>query len=211
MKNPVEPPIPANLSQLSPALKEFIKLVELDSDLVAAAAQMSPSRETGSDSPLEGWLSALTEAERQEFLLKLVRREPHVDLQLINRLKELAGVGKSTPQAVPGSRRLSELQEIANTVKEQRQEQERNAAKTKQTKTLQALAPKEAPTWERVVKLIEVKQSQPYDEATTLLKDLRDLAEQQERLPEFSKRFEQLKLDYSSRPALMKRFRSIRI
>jgi hypothetical protein len=33
-----------------------------------------------------------------------------------------------------------------------------------------------------VVKLIEVKQSQPYDEATALLKDLRDLAEQQKLL-----------------------------
>ncbi len=210
-EDPVEPPIPANLSQLSPALKEFIKLVELDSDLVAAAALESPNRETGKDSPLEGWLSALTEAERQEFLLKLVRREPHADLQLINRLKELAGAGKSTPQSVPGHRRLSELQEIANTVKEQRQEQERNAAKTKRNQALAALAPKEAQTWERVVKLIEFKQSQPYDEATALLKDLRDLAEQQGRLPEFSKRFEQLKSDYSSRPALMKRFRSIRV
>jgi hypothetical protein len=210
-EDPVEPPIPANLSQLSPALKEFIKLVELDSDLVTAAALESPNRETGADSPLEGWLSALTETERQEFLLKLVRREPHADLQLINRLKELAGAGKSTPQSVPGHRRLSELQEIANTVKEQRQEREQNAVRKRRTQALAALAPKEAQTWERVVKLIEVKQSQPYDEATALLKDLRDLAEQQGRLPEFSKRFEQLKSDYSSRPALMKRFRSIRI
>jgi hypothetical protein len=88
------------------------------SDLVAAAAQMSPNRETVTDSPLEGWLSALTETEKQKFLLKLVRRESHVDLQLINRLKELAGAGKSTPQAVPGHRRLSELQEISNTVRE---------------------------------------------------------------------------------------------
>jgi hypothetical protein len=210
-EDPVELAIPANLSQLTPALKAFIEVVEIDPDLVAAAAQASIIDAAKADVPLENWLSELSAAERQKFLLKLVRREPHVDLQLINRLKELAGARKSTPQSVPGSRRLSELQKIADTVKEQRQERERNAARTKRTKALQALAPKEAQTWERVVKLIEVKQSQPYDEATALLKDLRDLAEQQGRLPEFSKRFEQLKSDYSSRPALMKRFRSIRI
>jgi hypothetical protein len=210
-EDPVEPAIPANLSQLTPALKAFIEVVELDPDLVAAAAQASTIDLSKADVPLENWLSELSAAERQKFLLKLVRREPHVDLQLINRLKELSGKGKSTPQSVPGHRRLSELQEIANTVKEQRQEREQNAVRKKRTQALAALAPKEAQTWERVVKLIEVKQAQPYDEATALLKDLRDLAEQQGRLPEFSKRFEQLKLDYSSRPALMKRFRSIRI
>ncbi len=210
-EDPVEPAIPANLSQLTPALKAFIEVVELDPDLVAAAAQASTINLAKVDVPLENWLSELSAAERQKFLLKLVRREPHVDLQLINRLKELAGKGESTPQSVPGYRRLSELQEIANTVKEQRQEREQNAVRKKRTQALAALAPKEAQTWERVVKLIEVKQSQPYDEATALLKDLRDLAEQQGRLPEFSQRFEQLKSDYSSRPALMKRFRSIRI
>ncbi len=147
-EDPVEPAIPANLSQLTPALKAFIEVVELDPDLVAAAAQASiierasaPPKggRSKADVPLENWLSELSAAERQNFLLKLVRREPHVDLQLINRLKELAGKGKSTPQSTVGYRRLSELQEIANTVKEQRQEQERNAAKTKRTKTLQAL------------------------------------------------------------------------
>jgi hypothetical protein len=209
-EDPVEPPIPANLSQLSPALKEFIKLVELDSDLVAAAALESPNRQVGSDSPLEGWLSALTEAERQEFLLKLVRREPHVDLQLINRLKELAGAGKSTPQSVPGYRRLSELQEIANTVKEQRQEREQNAARQKRTQVLEKLAPKEAQTWKKVVELIELKQAKPYDEATALLKDLHDLAVDRGRLPEFSERFDRIKSDYSNRSALMTRFRSIK-
>jgi hypothetical protein len=55
-----------------------------------------------------------------------------------------------------------------------------------------------------------MKQAYAYDEATQLLRDLRDLAEHQGQLPVFSQRIERLKADYSSRPALMKRLRSIK-
>lgn len=207
----IEPPIPPHLSQLSDSLRAFIELVELDPDLVAAAAEASPHHQASSDAPLENWLSALSEAERQEFLLKLVRREPHVDLQLINRLKELAGANRSTPQFTPGHRRLSELVAIADTLRTKRAQKEQNAARKKRIQALEALAPKEAQTWNRVVELIELKQAKPYDEATALLKDLRDLAEHQGRLPEFIQRFEKIKSDYQNRPALITRFKTIKL
>ncbi|MGB6017281.1 MAG: hypothetical protein WBG32_21280, partial [Nodosilinea sp.] len=98
-EDPLEPPVPPNLGKLSPPLDAFVELVELNPDLVAAAAQVSPSHQPAPAPPLEDWLPQLTEAERQTFLLKLVRREPHVDLQLINRLKELAGANPPVPLA----------------------------------------------------------------------------------------------------------------
>jgi len=58
--------------------------------------------------------------------------------------------------------------------------------------------------------LIALKQSKPYDEATALLKDLRDVAEHQERLPAFMQRIETLKADYSNRPGLLTRLRTIK-
>jgi hypothetical protein len=209
-EDPVEPQIPANLNKLSPSLKVFIELIELDPELVAAAAQASSQQQATSKAPMEDLLSKLSEAERQKFLLKLVRHEPHVDLQLINRLKELAGMGKSTPQFTAGHRRLSELQSIADTVKSDRENREREWARKQRVKELEALASKEAQTWKKVVDLIELKQAKPYDEATALLKDLRDLAVHQGRLPEFSERFDKIKSDYSNRSALMTRFRSIK-
>ena len=208
--DPVEPPIPANLDQLSAPLQAFIELVELDCDWVAAAAQASPRAETVSDIPLENWLSQLPEAERQEFLLKLVRRDPHVDLQLINRLKELAGAGRSAPQSIPGQRRLSELGAIAHTAKTTREQKEQSAAKKKRIQELETLAKQEAQLWARVMDLIALKQSKPYDEATALLKDLHDVAEHQERLPAFMQRIEKLKSDYSNRPGLLTRLRTIK-
>jgi hypothetical protein len=209
--DPVEPPIPLNLDKLSESLQAFIELVELNPDLVAAAAQASDRQKPIAEPPLENWLSALSADENQEFLLKLVRREPHVDLQLINRLKELAGATQSVPQSNSEHRRFSELQEIAETIRKKRHQQEQNAARKKRIKELEALAPKEAQTWKRVVELIELKQAKPYDEATTLLINLRDLAEHQGRLPEFIERFEQLKSGYPTRPALIARFKTITV
>jgi hypothetical protein len=209
--DPVEPPIPPNLGQLSEPLQAFIELVELDSDLVAAAAQASPHQQATSESPLEDWLSALSPDEKQEFLLKLVRRESHVDLELINRLKELAGTTQLAPQLTPGHRRLSELGGIAASLRKQREQEKQHAARKKRIQELEALAPKEAQIWKRVVELIGLKQSKAYDEATALLKDLRDLAKHQGRSPEFVQRLEQLKSDYQNRPALIARFKTIEV
>jgi hypothetical protein len=209
-EDPIEPLIPANLNELSPPLKAFIELVELDPELVAAAAQASPQQQAASEVSLEDSLSKLSAAERQKFLLKLVRREAHVDLQLINRLQELAGVEKSTPQFTAGHRRLSELRSIANTVKSAHEDRERERARKQRVRELEALALKESQTWKKVVDLIELKQAKPYDEATALLKDLRDLAVHQGKLPEFNERFDKIKSDYSNRSALMTRFRSIK-
>jgi hypothetical protein len=206
----IEPPIPPNLDKLSKPLKSYIDWIELDPDLVDAAAQASSSHQS-EDVKLEKWLPALTESERQKFLLKLVKREPQVGLQLINRLKELAGVGKSAAPLTPGSRYFSEIQSIADNVSEQREQRDKKAAKAKRTKQLEALALNEDQTWQRVLDLIAIKQSQPYDEATALLQDLCDLAKSQGRVAEFSQRFEKLKSSYSSRPALMTRFKKINL
>lgn len=210
-EDPLEPPVPSNLGKLSSPLKTFMELVELDPDLVAAAAQISSDQKPEPAPSLEDSLSKLSEADRQTFLLKLVRREPHVDLQLINRLKELAGTQPSVPPAPEQERRrYSELIAIAANMTAKRQQKERTAAKKQRIKELEALAPKASYTWDRVLDLIQLKQAHAYDEATKLLTDLRDLAEHQGQLPSFSQRLERLKTDYSNRPALIKRLLSIK-
>lgn len=128
--DPIEPPIPPNLSQLSEPLQAFIEWVEFNPDLVTAATQTSQTQSIPDDNQsLEAGLLRLSPAEQQEFLLKLVRREPHVDLQLINRLKELTASPRSTPQATPGFRRLSELTAIADRLSKEREDREQQALK----------------------------------------------------------------------------------
>ncbi|ESA32392.1 hypothetical protein N836_27770 [Leptolyngbya sp. Heron Island J] len=211
-KDPIEPPIPPNLGKLSAPLETFIDLVELNPDLFAAAAEASQKTSAKSKSPsLEAGLANLPASEKEKFLLKLVRREPHVDLQLINRLKQLAGPADDAPRSVPGYRRLSELTEMSDAAYAKRQQKEQEAAQRKRIKELKTLASKKEQLWQQVVVLIETKQAKPYDEATALLKDLRDLAEYQKKLPDFIERFNGLQDEYQNRPALMRRFRTIEL
>lgn len=159
---------------------------------MATTAQESDRQNLNAEPPLENWRKKLSANEKQEFLLKLVWREPHVDLQLIHRFKELTGAAQFRSQSNAGYRRLSELQEIAEVLAKQQHQQEQNATRKKRIKELEALATREAQIWKRVVELIEVKQTKPYDEAPALLNDLRDLAEHQGRLSEFIQRFKKL-------------------
>lgn len=207
--DPVEPAIPPNLGQLSEPLKAFIEWVGLDADWVTVAAQASVHQRSKTEQPLENWLPALSEAEKQEFLLKLLRRESQVDLQLITRLQELAGVERSQPESTPGYRQLSDLGTAAQQLRTQRQRKEQDAVRKKRIRGLEALAPKEAQIWKKVTELIDRKQPKYYDEATALLKDLRDLAKHQGRSLEFTERFEGLRAEYQNRPALMTRFNTV--
>jgi hypothetical protein len=209
-EDPIEPPLPPNLGKLSPALKKFIEWVELDPDLVNAAAQSSPTHQADLEVPLEAQIPQLTKAEQQEFLVKLLRGEAHLDRLLTNRLKELAGGSQQKPKkAATGQRTFSQIATVSETVQAQRETKERNAAKKQRDKELTAMVPRENQMWQQVVRLIEVKQARPYDEATALLKDLRDLAALQGRSADFQKRFAQLKIDYQNRPALIARFNKI--
>lgn len=156
-------------------------------------------------------MANLAISEKEEFLLKLVQREPHVDLQPINRLKELAKPADMVPKAVSGYRRLSELTEMMDVASAKRRKQERETARRKRIQELKVLAPKEDKLWQQVIFLIETKQAKPYDEATALLKDLQDLAVYQKKLPNFIERFNRLQDEYRNRPALMRRFRTIKL
>ena len=137
---------------------------------------------------MSNWLNALSETEKNKFLLKLIKREPYVDLQLINRLKELALDPRTIRTPKAGFRKFSELQKSADVIQAERLEQERILARKKRIQELEALASKEDYIWKRIMDLIAKKQSKPYDEAVALLKELNDLAEHQNRWPEFKKK-----------------------
>ncbi|MBD2312274.1 hypothetical protein H6G20_11425 [Desertifilum sp. FACHB-1129] len=121
----------------------------------------------------------------------------------------LATYPRSTPQATPGFRRLSELTAIADRLSKEREDREQQALKKQRIEQLEALALKETETWETVGELIRLKQSQAYDRAVTFLQDLRDLADYQGQLPQFIQRLEKLKSEYHNRPALLARLKKI--
>ena len=79
-------------------------------------------------------------------------------------------------------------------------------AEQKRIRKLLDLAEREEATWRLIESLLEKKQAKPYNEATQLLVNLRELAIYQNRLVKFQERFLVIKEKYRSRSSLLERF-----
>jgi hypothetical protein len=204
-----EPPVPANLGNLSPALEAFVDLFGLDEDLISAAAETSPIEDEEAE-PIEVWVAQLPEPERNDFLVRVARGESHVGSQLVQRLRQLFNQPRSIQQAESG-RSLADLMTIALTKEKLRKTREQQTSRQARLAQLEALAPKETNLWKDVFRLIELKQTRAYDQAIEYLIDLRDLAEQQGTLAQFVARVNKMQIDYGDRAELLTRIQQARL
>jgi hypothetical protein len=148
-------------------------------------------------------ITRLPLAERDAFLVRLARGEPHLSLALNRRLQELTGVPRQA--AVAPRRTWGQLRAIADRLRREAKRRAAEAAEAKHIAELQAFAPREAEAWREVVAFIEEKKPASYDKAIALLRKLRDLAEYQGRAVDFQARVADLQEHYAKRPALRER------
>jgi hypothetical protein len=189
---------------LSPALHCFVDLFGLDEDLICAAAENSPVVVEEAE-PIEAWIAALSEAERNDFLVRLARGESHIASQLVQRLRQANQTDRTLLPSEQPRRSLADLMTSALTQEKHRKTREQQISRQARVAQLEALAPKEAAMWLEVARLIELKQSMAYDQAIEYLVDLRDLAEQNGTLSDFMARVRKIRDDYSNRTELMSR------
>ncbi len=208
-----EPPIPANLHNLSKPLQAFVDFIELDQDLIDAAAQLSPQSETKSDAikELQQRIPQLSEQERNDFLARLLQGEMNLNLELSQRLRSLSK--KPTPQTFSDSpgRSLSELLTLSVQSEKLREQKEKQLAKQEKIKKIQELAPRESYLWEQVFHEIGTKNVKGYDRAIVHLLNLQDIAEYQGKLPEFQARVRTIQQDYSNLRGVMSRLREFKL
>jgi len=200
----LEPPVPNNLENLSPSLQTFAEFFQVDLNLIVVAAKASFCTKEGFEDLAE-LIPTLPEAERDEFLVRLLRGEPLIGIELAKRLQELSNSQTTSVREENKRRSLSQLLVSAKDYTKLRQEQENKAAKQARSNQLSALAPREDKLWQEVFRLIEFKQAKQYDEAVSHLRNLRDLAEYQGKLGQFKLRIQQMQTDYSNRPGLLSR------
>lgn len=147
-------------------------------------------------------------AERNAFLVRVARGDPHASLDLARRLREVAGVGQA--DAAPSTaqrRRIQDLLAGGAEYKRCRQEREQAEARQARIRHLETLEKNEAATWERVYALIDEKKASAYDQATQLLGDLRDLAHHRKRDALFQSQLNDIVRRYANRSALLRRFK----
>jgi hypothetical protein len=101
----VEPPVPPNLGKLTPSLRAFIDFLEIDDALVKEAARASSKMPTPKPTEYETLLRKLPAAEREQFLLRLLRGEPNLAHQLQQRLLKFRPARAPAKQTAPSPRR----------------------------------------------------------------------------------------------------------
>ena len=94
-KDALEPPAPPGLGNLTAALDSFVRLFDVDTDLLQAAAERSAQPvQTASTDDLRQAIAQLLPEEKGAFLLRLAQGEPHLSLALNRRLETLRGVSQ---------------------------------------------------------------------------------------------------------------------
>ena len=206
-----EPPVPAGLGKLSASLRAVVDFFGIDEDLIAVAAASSPSiEEPGGRAE---WIASLPAAEKDALLERVAAGEGgQVQAQLLRRFRATS----SSPPTASG-RTAAELWQAADdrrTAREKAAEQRRRQAEARRAKAqaadyakhLDQLATRTEAAWERAAELIETRQPRDYDLATSLLRDLQALAEQENGSAVFRKRFLALRARHQRKPSLMDRF-----
>ena len=201
-----EPPVPAGLQHLTPALWRFVEFFDIDPYLVQSAAAASPAPAPAiPDKALKAAIAQLPPEESQVFLLRLAQGEAGLYLTLRHRL--LAMIGQAEPtQPQPRRRTLAQLKRMAE--QQRRKEEQRRAeeAEKRRIEELKLLAQREAQVWAAIeTRLQHSHQPKAYDDAVAQLSQLRELAEFQHTQAEFQKRMQQLALQYRSRPSFIER------
>lgn len=182
--------------------------MEIDQDLIAAAASASESQEQKEES-LEDLIPNLSEREKNDFLVRLLKGESHLGVQLNHRLRELSGRKEVHVNNDTKRRTLSELLKLAQGETTQRQKKEQEVTRLAKVQKLESMAKRKDKIWDLVFAAIALKQSKPYDQAVAHLVDLRDLAEYQGKLAEFQVSIKQIQKDYSNRPGLISRLQKV--
>jgi hypothetical protein len=104
----LEPPVSAGLRDLSPALTSLAEFLDIDSDLLEVAAELSADRELSAPSSemLSAWIAALPEREKNSLLFQVASgKDPHVGADLMRRIERGAPEdGRSSVTREPDGR-----------------------------------------------------------------------------------------------------------
>jgi len=206
-----EPPVPPGLGKFSPALRDFVRLFEIDEHLIKVAAQASGHLESSPDD--KGALrQAIAQLDREEcdaYLLRLAQGEPHLDMELVTRLRGFFG---DTTRSKSGPRRKAK-QLLRAADQERKAEEKRRAeeAEAKRVAELEALFQRQKHTWQVIEELIRKSNSSAYREAAELLARLKQAAHLKGQEADFETRLTELRVRYKTRHALMAGLREARL
>ncbi|MEV0051019.1 hypothetical protein AB0H34_11045 [Saccharopolyspora shandongensis] len=212
----LEPPVPPGLHTLTAAQRELADFLRVDDDLLAVATETSPPLEQSTDDPGEliAWVTNLSPAEKDHFLLRVVQdRAATVRMEMLRRFRDetTTAVISDAPRRTvaelldEAARRRAERQRRENAQRAAEQARREKARALALQQRLDKLARDEDDAWSRVDAMIATRKPAEYDAAVALLTDLRALAERDGRTHEFTQRSTALRQQHARKPSLLVR------
>lgn len=218
-----EPPVPPGLAMLNVPLKSLVDFLRLDPVLIAAAAEgnteaqaVVPSRDE-----IAAWVAAMPRTQKDAAIAALiVGDDPHFASEFRQHaVRDICRARHSESDSGGHKRRTVEkLIERADVIRDERRRREaetraRETAKQERAraaarkKHIESLVGKEDTLWSKVDTLIATRQPGRYDEAVSILQDLRDWADLGDSVGSFSSRMEDLCRKHARKQTLLHRFR----
>ncbi|WP_432191447.1 hypothetical protein [Streptomyces sp. bgisy027] len=200
-----EPPVPAGLGELTAPQRALADFLRVNDDLLAVAAQASPTAPKEPAKPtkkeLAPLIAALPQKEKDALLLRLaLGPETELRTELLQRLR-----GTTAHTTVTGRRSAARLLDAARTRRTERRQRAEHGRTAARNQHLTALAGEAEHIWQQVEAHIATKKTNAYDQAVTLLAELRDAYVHTGRSTDFRQRLTNLREDYQRRPGLIHR------
>lgn len=184
-KNKLEPPVPLGLNKLNSALQSFIDLLNINEDLLSSAIKNSKNQVSEKEPDISELIKKLPEEEKFSFLLRLANGESLLNQKLLKRLKDFTQKDK-TENNSEKLRTISEILNEAEKSKALREKEEKKAQEGLRLEKLAKLEKNENKLWNEVDIFISEKKSKSYDNAISILKDLKELAKHKNQTKQFN-------------------------
>ncbi|SRR6266566_2834811 len=214
----IEPAVPDGLGQLSASLSSFAEFLRIDTDLIDAAAAVSPPLIETEPRPgeIRERLAQLPVTDKDDLLERLMAgSEATLGSELVQRMRRertncndegCAAAERRTVTTLlrAGERAAEERRRIAAEKAAREKAQRERLAAHARAMHLSQLAGKEPVLWQKVESLIATKQPKSYDQAVEVLADLRDLAARKDEL-DFRRHVETLRVAHGGKRTLIAR------
>jgi hypothetical protein len=200
---PDEPePLPG-VGPLTASLEAFADFFGIEPDLVAAAAERSAAAvaEAISAETVREAITALPERDKVDMLVRLYEGDPHAPATAAPPVAPRT-VGELRARAA--AIRLARERAAAEKAEAERRRREEEEEKARRAR-LAEVAGKGEKVWDEIESEILRRNPKGYDRATSLLGDLRTLAEERGTLPDFARRLQAIRERHAGKQRFIER------
>jgi hypothetical protein len=202
-------PLPG-IGPLTGALESFAEFFGIDSDLVAAAAELAADDASMSKDDLRNALAVIPEREKAELLLRVVDNDTRVAAELRRRVRKKNPMPATHRTAGTLRMRAKEIAEARERAEAERLEAERRrqAAEAEKARRARLNILKQrgaSSVWRKIEQEIERRNPAGYDNAISLLFDVQALAIEEGSREDFDRRLGAIRAQHQKKAKFIER------